>query len=186
MRALDWAIGEAEMRKVPLTVAHAWHWPYGEASDEAEDHLRRAADHVLWHGVSCARATSAVADVRSELWRGTAGDHLVALPGAADLVVVGSRGLSPVALGDSGLGGLSPRRSRGVSGAGGARSRADTGSGQPRSGDRGGWTAPLAAERGRCSTSRSPKRRPGGFRCSRCGAACPLCRSGPRCRSCPI
>ncbi|WP_353051477.1 universal stress protein, partial [Herbidospora sp. NBRC 101105] len=25
MQALDWAMDEAEMRKLPLTVAHAWH-----------------------------------------------------------------------------------------------------------------------------------------------------------------
>ncbi|WP_235967019.1 universal stress protein [Herbidospora solisilvae] len=96
MQALDWAMDEAEMRKLPLTVAHAWHWPYGEASDEAKDHLRRAADHVLWHGVSCARATSAVTEVKGELWKGSANDQLVALSGAADLLVVGSRGLSRV------------------------------------------------------------------------------------------
>ncbi len=96
MQALDWAMDEAEMRKLPLTVAHAWHWPYGEASDEAKDHLRRAADHVLWHGVSCARSTSAVTEVKGELWQGEADDQLAALSGSADLIVVGSRGLSRI------------------------------------------------------------------------------------------
>ncbi|MGW0486262.1 hypothetical protein [Nonomuraea sp. NPDC003214] len=38
MQALD----EAERRKVPLIVTHAWQWPYGQAADVAASHLRKA------------------------------------------------------------------------------------------------------------------------------------------------
>ncbi|MEU7004629.1 universal stress protein [Nonomuraea sp. NPDC046570] len=96
MQALYWAMDEAEFRQLPLTVSHVWQWPYGEAGEVARLHLRKAADHVLWHGVECARASSSVTDVRGDLWEGSAGDRLVALSAEADLVVVGSRGLGGV------------------------------------------------------------------------------------------
>ncbi|MEU0569485.1 universal stress protein [Nonomuraea sp. NPDC005983] len=94
MQALDWAMDEAEYRKLPLTVAHAWQWPYGEADDEAKAHLRKAAEHVLWHGAECARSTSSVVDVETDLFEGSAARRLVSLSDGAALVVVGSRGLS--------------------------------------------------------------------------------------------
>lgn len=93
MQALDWAMDEAELRKLPLTVAHAWQWPYGEASEESKAHLRKAADHVLWHGADCVRKTSSVTDVETDLFEGAASRRLVDLSAGADLVVVGSRGL---------------------------------------------------------------------------------------------
>ncbi|MFI7643640.1 universal stress protein [Nonomuraea sp. NPDC049400] len=94
MQALDWALDEAELRKLPLTVAHAWQWPYGEAEEEAKAHLRKAAEHVLWHGAECARSTSAGVHVETDLYEGPAAERLVELSSDADLVVVGSRGLS--------------------------------------------------------------------------------------------
>ncbi|MGP3919039.1 universal stress protein [Nonomuraea sp. 10N515B] len=94
MQALDWALDEAELRKLPLTVAHAWQWPYGEVEEEAKAHLRKAAEHVLWHGADCARSTSAGVRVETDLYEGPAAERLVELSGSADLIVVGSRGLS--------------------------------------------------------------------------------------------
>lgn len=94
MQALDWALDEAELRKLPLTVAHAWQWPYGEAEEEAKAHLRKAAEHVLWHGADCARSTSAGVRVETDLYEGPAAERLVELSSSAELVVVGSRGLS--------------------------------------------------------------------------------------------
>lgn len=93
MQALEWATDEAELRHVPLTVVHAWSWPYGEARPEAKLHLRKAAEHVLWHGAECARNTSVIEDVRADLYEGDPVDRLVELSGDADLLVVGSRGL---------------------------------------------------------------------------------------------
>ncbi|MEV4805335.1 universal stress protein [Nonomuraea sp. NPDC049421] len=94
MQALDWALDEAELRHLPLSVVHAWQWPYGEAEEEAKAHLRKAADHVLWHGAECARSTSSGVQVESELYEGPAAQRLVELSGSASLIVVGSRGLS--------------------------------------------------------------------------------------------
>lgn len=94
MQALDWALDEAELRRLPLTVAHAWQWPYGAADEAAKRPLRSAAEHVLWHGADCARASSSIGDVATDLFEGPAEEHLVALSAGAELVVVGSRGLS--------------------------------------------------------------------------------------------
>ncbi|MGW5686163.1 universal stress protein [Nonomuraea sp. NPDC003754] len=98
MQALDWAMDEAELRRLPLTVAHAWQWPYGEADEEAKLHLRKAAEHVLWHGADCARHVSSVGKVETDLYEGKAAERLVTLSGEADLVVVGSRGLGGLPL----------------------------------------------------------------------------------------
>ncbi|MEV4115694.1 universal stress protein [Nonomuraea sp. NPDC049695] len=94
VQALDWALDEAELRKLPLTIAHAWQWPYGEAEEDDKAHLRKAAEHVLWHGADCARSTSAGVRVETDLYEGPAAQRLVELSSDAALVVVGSRGLS--------------------------------------------------------------------------------------------
>jgi nucleotide-binding universal stress UspA family protein len=94
MQALDWALDEAELRQLPLTLAHAWQWPYGEAAEQSKAHLRKAADHVLWHGADCARSTSSGVRVETDLYEGPAARRLVELSGGAALLVVGSRGLS--------------------------------------------------------------------------------------------
>ncbi|MEO3875998.1 universal stress protein [Nonomuraea sp. B12E4] len=97
MQALDWSMDEAELRRLPLTVCHAWQWPYGGGDQSARESLRRAAEHVLWHGADCARASSSGLDVRSDLYEGSATERLEALSGDADLLVVGCRGLGAVA-----------------------------------------------------------------------------------------
>ncbi|MER7506084.1 universal stress protein [Nonomuraea pusilla] len=94
VQALDWALDEAELRRLPLVVAHAWQWPYGDAADEDKAHLRKAAEHVLWHGAECARSTGAGVQVTTDLYEGPAARRLVELSADAALVVVGSRGLS--------------------------------------------------------------------------------------------
>ncbi|MEV4061074.1 universal stress protein [Nonomuraea dietziae] len=98
MQALDWAMDEAELRKLPLTVVHAWQWPYGEADAEAKLHLRKAAEHVLWHGADCVRHASSVETVETDLYEGAASERLVALSDQAELVIVGSRGMSGLPL----------------------------------------------------------------------------------------
>ncbi|RBQ15831.1 universal stress protein [Spongiactinospora rosea] len=97
MQALDWAMDEAELRRLPLTVAHAWQWPYGSAASGAKEHLRKAAWHVLEHGVRRVRESSSIGEVRAELREGPAAELLIELSGRAELVVVGSRGLGRVA-----------------------------------------------------------------------------------------
>jgi len=87
VRALDWALDEAELRGDPLTVCHAWR-PGPAASESA---LRRAAEQVLWQAAEHARARrSDGLPVGTDLYQGPAGERLVELSAAADLVVVGS------------------------------------------------------------------------------------------------
>ncbi|NUW38445.1 universal stress protein [Nonomuraea sp. SMC257] len=93
MRALEWALDECGLRGLPLTVAHAWSWPYGAAAEEAKAHLRAAAEHVLHHGADRARSAGSVTDVTTDLCEGAAAERLVELSAGACLVVVGSRGL---------------------------------------------------------------------------------------------
>ncbi|NUW39417.1 universal stress protein [Nonomuraea rhodomycinica] len=93
VQALLWAVDECELRGLPLTIAHAWRWPYGAAPPEAKAHLRKAAEHVLHHGADCARSTGSVTDVATDLCEGSAAERLVELSAGAGLVVVGSRGL---------------------------------------------------------------------------------------------
>ncbi|MFI7029841.1 universal stress protein [Microbispora rosea] len=97
MQALDWAMDEAEFRDSPITVCHAWQSPYGDGDQDARTSLQHAAEHVLWHGAECARQCTSGVRVREDLFEGPASDRLVALSETADLVVVGSRGLSGAA-----------------------------------------------------------------------------------------
>ena len=101
MQALDWALDEAELRGSPLVLCHAWHWPYQGVAPELEEAGRRslheAAQHVLAHGVECARERTAGIAVRPVSEEGSAAERLTELSAGAELLVLGSRGLGRLA-----------------------------------------------------------------------------------------
>ncbi|GGM89478.1 universal stress protein [Thermopolyspora flexuosa] len=87
VRALEWALDEAELRGLPLTVCHAWQPPRG-ADVGTVAAMRRAAERVVRQGAEWARARGLPVDI--DLYQGAAADRLVELSATADLVVVGS------------------------------------------------------------------------------------------------
>jgi nucleotide-binding universal stress UspA family protein len=96
-QALDWALDEAELRGLPLILCHAWQWPYRPLDVAGRTSLRMAANHVLEHGVECARNRTSGVQVASALCEGAPARRLVEMSVMAELLVVGSRGLGDFA-----------------------------------------------------------------------------------------
>lgn len=94
--ALDWAIGEAQLRGVQLTVCHAWTPAYGPGTDDRSDPARQRAETVLAAGVRHAQAAAAPVEIRQLLACGPATRVLCELSAEAGLIAVGSRGLGGV------------------------------------------------------------------------------------------
>jgi len=90
-QALSWAAREARERGVTLTLCHAW--VPGSAgpplAGDTEDVARESAERILGTGARAAYAP----DVRKLLAQGAAARMLCEHSAAADMVVVGSRGL---------------------------------------------------------------------------------------------
>lgn len=93
-RALVWATDEAMLRRLPLTVCHAWRSPYPLSQTDADvlETMRRSAQLVLDHGARHARRGPGAPQVGTRLVWGTAASALVAESADADLLVVGARG----------------------------------------------------------------------------------------------
>jgi nucleotide-binding universal stress UspA family protein len=92
--ALRWAAGEARLRRLPLAVCHAWHWPYPvppSGSAILED-FRRTAQHIVDKGVLIAREAAPRTVVRGRLRAGPTSAVLVNESRNAALVVVGAHG----------------------------------------------------------------------------------------------
>ncbi|GGQ20376.1 nucleotide-binding universal stress UspA family protein [Actinomadura coerulea] len=91
-RALRWAVEEARLRRLPLTVCHAWQWPYPiEFIDrEGVAIVRRMGEHMLDQGVALARELAPGLKVLKRL--DTGGPYLALLNQGpdAELIVVGS------------------------------------------------------------------------------------------------
>lgn len=104
-RALRWAVGEAKLRRLPLEVCHAWHWPYPTAQLDPEGLgiVRRMAEHVLDHGVSIATGLAHGLEVRKRLATGPASAALLHEAFGAELVVVGSHGHAGLPVGSAAL-----------------------------------------------------------------------------------
>jgi nucleotide-binding universal stress UspA family protein len=93
-RALRWAVDEARLRRMPLTVCHAWHWAYPvpPSGPQAVDTARKMARHTLERGVLMAREASPRTPVRGLLVYGPALATLVNQSKNASLAVVGTHG----------------------------------------------------------------------------------------------
>jgi nucleotide-binding universal stress UspA family protein len=93
-RALRWAVGEARLRRLPLTVCHAWHWPYPvpPSGPEALETARKMAQHVLDKGMFIAREVSPRTPTQGRLAAGPAPAMLVNQSKNASLAVIGTYG----------------------------------------------------------------------------------------------
>jgi nucleotide-binding universal stress UspA family protein len=93
-RALRWAVEEARLRRLPLTVCHAWDWPYPvpPSGPSALETVRKMAQHVLDKGVFIARSASPRTRTRGRLVAGPAPAMLVNQSKDASLAVVGTYG----------------------------------------------------------------------------------------------
>lgn len=91
-RALDWAMTEAELRRHPLTIVHAWRG--GTRDDEDTKRLRREAEDVLAQAVERARTRAPDLDITTDLHEGRPADRLAELSADADLLVLGSTAVS--------------------------------------------------------------------------------------------
>lgn len=93
-RALRWAADEARLRRMPLTVCHAWHWPYPvpPSGPAALETVRRMGQHILDKGVMLAREAGPQIPIRGRLVSGPAPAALVNQSKNASLALVGSHG----------------------------------------------------------------------------------------------
>ncbi|SNS11424.1 universal stress protein [Actinomadura mexicana] len=91
-RALRWAVEEARLRWVPLTVCHAWQRPYsiGSIDHEGVALVRRMGEHVLDQGVALAHELAPGLQVRKRLETGGPYEALLNQGPDAELIVVGS------------------------------------------------------------------------------------------------
>ena len=90
--ALRWAAEEARLRRMPLTVCHAWHWPYPvpPSGPAALETVRKMGQHILDKGVLIAREAAPQTVVRGRLAAGPAPAVLVIRSENAALALVGT------------------------------------------------------------------------------------------------
>ncbi|WP_141576791.1 universal stress protein [Actinomadura sp. WMMA1423] len=104
-RALRWAVEEARLRRLPLTVCHAWRWPYPISFMDYEGVaiVRRMGEHMLDHGVSLARELAPGVKVHKRLDSGGPYDSLVNQGPDAELIVIGSHPPDEMPVGSTAL-----------------------------------------------------------------------------------
>ncbi|GAA2090019.1 universal stress protein [Actinomadura alba] len=89
-----WAVTEAKLRRIGVTVCHAWQWerPMTKLYPGWPATVERMAEHVLDHGVFIARTSAPTVPVRKALLPGPPSSALLHLADDAELIVVGSHG----------------------------------------------------------------------------------------------
>ncbi|TYB40156.1 universal stress protein [Actinomadura chibensis] len=103
--ALRWAVREARLRRLPLTVCHVWRWPFPVSHIDYEGVaiIKRMGEHLLDHGVALARELAPELDVRWRLDNGSAYAALMSAGHDADLIVVGSHAPDEMPVGSTAL-----------------------------------------------------------------------------------
>ncbi len=93
-RALRWAAEEARLRRMPLTICHAWHWPLPvpPSGPPALETVRRMGQHVVDRAVLTAREIVPQVRIRGRLAAGPAPEVLVNTSQNASLAVIGGHG----------------------------------------------------------------------------------------------
>jgi nucleotide-binding universal stress UspA family protein len=93
-RVVRWAVTEAKLRRIGVTICHAWHWefPMSQIDPEWLGIVKRMAGHVLDHGVFIARTIAPTVQVRKILLPGPPASALLHEAEDAEAIVVGARG----------------------------------------------------------------------------------------------
>lgn len=93
-QALRWAVEEAGLRDLPLTVCHAWRWPYPfrPLAQPILEQVEAVGATVAEDGARRARELSSGLDVRTLLVQGATSAVLLEAARNSALVVLGSRG----------------------------------------------------------------------------------------------
>lgn len=91
--ALRWATDEARLRDLPITVCHAWHWPYPvePSGPAALATVRRMAGRRAGAGAAAVVEVAPRVTVRACVVSGRPAERLLALSDGAEAIVVGHR-----------------------------------------------------------------------------------------------
>lgn len=101
--ALQWAAREAMRRRRPLTICHAWRWPYPITHIDYEGVaiVKRMGEHLLQQGAFLVADYAPRLAVRQKLMDGPAASALLHLAGDAEVIVVGSHEAHDLPIGSS-------------------------------------------------------------------------------------
>ena len=90
--ALRWAVEEARLRDLDLTICHCWHWPYPEGHDDPDVRaiVQRAGENLLRQGARQARRLGVPGRVQTLLRGEPVSETLVCESDDAELIVIGS------------------------------------------------------------------------------------------------
>ncbi|RAY13393.1 universal stress protein [Actinomadura craniellae] len=104
-RALRWAAEEAALRRLALSVCHAWHRPVriGPLHADVTEISERMGRHVLEHGIYLAEEVAPRLQVCGRLLTGPASSALLHCAGDAALIVIGLHGPEELPLGATAL-----------------------------------------------------------------------------------
>ncbi|MEV5572050.1 universal stress protein [Spirillospora sp. NPDC052269] len=104
-RALRWAAAEAKLRRLPLSVCHAWRWPYPISYVDVDGAaiVRRMGQHLLDQGIIRVKDFAPTVTVKGHLADGPADAALIHLSGEAEMIVVGAHDPSEMGLGSTSM-----------------------------------------------------------------------------------